>query len=179
MHTRSPRSARSPKALTFLRVPVLLAVGMMTMGSGMGNPGCGSSSVPDCEEGCDIGGTYQLQFADPSPPGGQCETWGAGVPQGPLVLEEANGYITATLDGITLSTYYSGEPSRKLDFAVGQRLTDKKLDRTVRITSTVAAPSPSSSTDRSVIEGEYVLELVSTENTALKCLIQRNFTATR
>ncbi|GMU08609.1 MULTISPECIES: hypothetical protein [Corallococcus] len=180
MHIESPRSARSLKAVTFLRVPVLLAVGMMTMGSGMGNPGCGSgSSIPDCKEGCAIEGTYTLQFADTSPPGGGCERLGVGLPQGPLVLEAAAGYVTGRLDGVTLTTYYSGEPSRKLDFAVGQFLTDQKLDRNIRITSTVAAPSPRSPTDRSVIEGKYVLELASSENIDLKCFIERDFTATR
>ncbi|RKG68791.1 hypothetical protein D7W79_33715 [Corallococcus exercitus] len=178
MHTESPRSTRSSKAVTFLRVPVLLAAGMMTMGSGMGNPGCGSS-YPDCEEGCAIEGTYTLQFADTSPPGGGCERLGVGLPKGPLVLNVSDGYVTGELDGITLSTYYYGEPSRKLDFSVSQLLTDQKLDRTIRITSTVAAPSPRSSTDRSVIEGEYELRLASSENIDLQCFIQRNFTATR
>ncbi|QAT87158.1 hypothetical protein EJ065_5625 [Corallococcus coralloides] len=178
MHVESPRSARSPKAVTFLRIPVLLAVGMMTMGSGMGNPGCGSG-VPECEEGCAIAGTYTLQFADSSPPGAGCEALGFGLPQGPLVLTLSDSYVTAKFGDETLSTYYEGEPSRALDFSTAQYLTEKNVRRTVLIDSTVAAPSPRSATDRSVIEGEYDLEILSSEDNRVKCHIKRNFTATR
>ncbi|AFE06646.1 hypothetical protein COCOR_05904 [Corallococcus coralloides DSM 2259] len=179
MHIESSRSARSPKAATFLRIPVLLAVGMMTMGSGMGNPGCGSSSPPDCEEGCAIEGTYTLQFADSSPPGEGCEALGFGLPQGPLVLTLSDSYVTAKFGDETLSAYYEGEPARRLYFSTAQYLTEKKVRRTVRIDSTVAAPSPRSATDRSVIEGTYDLEILASEDNSVKCHIKRNFTATR
>ncbi|MBZ4373855.1 hypothetical protein [Corallococcus sp. AS-1-6] len=180
MHSESPRSARSPKAVTFLRIPVLLAVGMMTMGSGMGNPGCGGNTYPDCEEGCAIAGTYTLQFEDTSPPGEGCEALGQRLPQGPLVLTMTGGsYITTRFGDDELSTHYSGEPARRLDFSTARILTEEKVRRTLDIRSTVAAPAPRSDTDSSRIEGEYTLELFSTEDSSVKCLIQRNFTATR
>ncbi|NOK17340.1 hypothetical protein [Corallococcus carmarthensis] len=178
MHVESPRSARTPKAVTFLRIPVLLAVGMMTMGSGMGNPGCGGSSVSVCEGGCAIAGTYTLQFADTSPPGDECEALGLGLPKGPLVVNLSGTYATATLDGASLSTYYYGEPSWELNLFGSQTLTETTWYNTV-FTATVAAPAPQSDTDSSTIEGEYKLESYSSDKTASKCIIRRNFTATR
>ncbi|RKH54051.1 hypothetical protein D7X55_21270 [Corallococcus sp. AB049A] len=177
MHVESPRSARSPKAVTFLRIPVLIAVGMMTMGSGMGNPGC-SSSTPECDEGCAIGGTYTFQLEDTSPPGEGCVALGLELPKGPLVLTTSDSYVSGNIDDQYLSTYYEGEPSRTLDFSYAQRI-GEGLERRFEMKSTVAAPSPRKETDRSVIQGEYMLKIFAVEDGSVKCLIQRKFTATR
>ncbi len=178
MHVEAPRSARSPKVVTFLRIPVLVAVGMMTMGSGMGNPGCGSSSYSDCEEGCAISGTYAVQFADTSPPGEGCEALGQGLPAGPLVLSLSGTYVTGQLGDDYLSGYYHGEPSRELNFTLAQNQ-PVRLERILTIESTVRAPAPHSDTDASTIEGQYEVKLSSLDDGSVKCLIRRSFTATR
>ncbi|CAM4239651.1 hypothetical protein [Corallococcus exiguus] len=179
MHIESPRSARSPKAVTFLRIPVLIAMGMMTMGSGMGNPGCGGDSYNVCESGCAIGGTYTLQFADTSPPGDACDALGLGLPTGSLMLMRSGRSISASLGGMPLSGYYEfSEPSRTLTLSGTQSVTSTTW-YFVRVKSAVAAPAPETETDSSVIEGEYELTSGSSEETSVKCIIQRKFTATR
>ncbi|NPC69146.1 hypothetical protein D7Y27_24615 [Corallococcus sp. AB004] len=184
MHNESPRSARSPKAVTFLRIPVLLAVGMMTMGSGMGNPGCGSSSSGDddspfvCEGGCAIAGTYTVQFADTSPPDAACEKMGLGLPTGPLMLSLSGIRARGTFAGAELEANYTGGASRGLDL-LGTRQVTATTAYSVRMNSTVAAPAPESSTDRSVIEGTFELNGSTSDDGGSTCKIQRNFTATR
>jgi hypothetical protein len=182
MSNAAPSPVRSLKSKTFLRIPVLLAVGLMTMGSGMGNPGCGSSSSPssepECEGGCAISGSYTLQLADTSPVGADCEALGLGLPQGPLVVALSGTTATATLDGVNLSTPYHGEPSRRLNLAGTKALSDTDY-YTLEFVATVAAPAPRSDTDPSTLEGEYKLESYAQDRTDPKCVIRRVFTATR
>ncbi|NNB85151.1 hypothetical protein HJC10_04080 [Corallococcus exiguus] len=178
MHIESPRSARSPKAVTFLRIPVLLAVGMMTMGSGMGNPGCGGSNYSVCESGCAIGGTYTLQFADTSPPGEVCETLGLGLPTGPLELTRSGRTVSAGLDGMKLSGDYDFDEADRPLTLYGTKSVTSTRTYSGSIKSAVATPAPETETDTSVITGEY--ELIGTsEDNSLRCHIKRNFTATR
>jgi hypothetical protein len=179
MHIESPRSARSPKAVTFLRIPVLLAVGMMTMGSGMGNPGC-NSGPSECEEGCAIAGTYQLQFTDSSPPGQDCEAWGLGLHTGPMELAFDNPNLTTTLNEAELRGLYYGEPYYSV-YLYGSRYDpDIKQYYAITLEAKVTAPAPDKASAPSVIEGEYKLELEPYGDAGMPgCLIQRHFTATR
>ncbi|RKH57204.1 hypothetical protein D7W81_31775 [Corallococcus aberystwythensis] len=170
--------------MTFLRIPVLLAVGMMTMGSGMGNPGCGSSSSGGgdspfvCEGGCAIAGSYTFQFADTSPVDEACQKLGLGLPKGPLVLELRDIFATATLDGADLEAHYTGEPLRDLDLLGTRQLTETTA-YSLRLQSTVVAPAPRSASDGSKIEGTYELNGASSGPDGVSCRIKRNFTATR
>ncbi|MHA7632905.1 hypothetical protein [Corallococcus sp. M7] len=183
MHIESSRSARSPKAVSFLRIPVLLAVGMMTMGSGMGNPGCGSSSGGDdspfvCEGGCAISGTYTVQYTDTSPPEDGCRKLGFDLPTGPLVLSLNGINVTGTFAGLELEAHYTGGSSRELDL-LGARKVTETTGYSIRMNSTVAAPAPQSSSDRSVIEGTFELNAATSDDGGTECKILRNFTATR
>ncbi|NBD08905.1 hypothetical protein [Corallococcus silvisoli] len=183
MHTESPRASRISKAATLLRAPVLLAVGMMTMGSGMGNPGCGSGSSGEpapsvCESGCAIEGSYTLQFADTSPPGGGCEALGLKLPTGPLVLTYADTRVGTTLGGADLSGFYYGEPGLELHLSGTQELTATTWSST-SIQATVLAPAPQTATAPSTLQGTYELQTATTEASSPGCFIRRNFTATR
>lgn len=54
--------------LKYFRLPLLLVTGLMTLGSGMGNPGCGTGdSGPACDDGCYVEGTWRMTYADTSP----------------------------------------------------------------------------------------------------------------
>lgn len=181
MHIEASRSARSTKAVTFLRIPVLLAVGMMTMGSGLGNPGC-NSGPSECDEGCAIAGTYQLQFTDSSPPGQDCEAWGLGLPTGPMELAFDNPNVTTTLHDAEVRGLYYGEPYYGLSLYGSRLLPDSKGFYSVTIDARVAAPAPNKASAPSVIEGEYELELNPYgygDAGTPECLIRRHFTATR
>ncbi|MGE6761342.1 hypothetical protein ACQKGO_25215 [Corallococcus interemptor] len=179
MHIESPRSARSRKAVTFLRIPVLLAVGMMTMGSGMGNPGC-NSGPSGCDEGCAIAGTYQLQFTDSSPPGQDCEAWGLGLHTGPMVLAFDNPNLTTTLNDAEVRGLYYGEPYYSVFLYGSQRLPGSNEYYAITIDAEVTSPAPNKGSAPSVIEGEYKLELSPYGDAGTPgCLIQRHFTATR
>ncbi|MFP2898209.1 hypothetical protein [Corallococcus sp. 4LFB] len=179
MHTESPRSARSLKAVTFLRVPVLLAMGMMTMGSGLGNPGC-NSGPSECEDGCAIAGSYHLQFTDSSPPSADCEALGLGLPTGPLVLAFDNPTVTTTLNDVELTGLYFGEHSLSLNLYGNRLLPDDKGFYSVRLEAKVLAPAPDKASAPASIEGEYELAVHPASDAGIpECLIQRNFTATR
>lgn len=98
MHDTSTGSVRHPSLFKRLRIPLLLVVGVMTMGSGMGNPGCGSSSVPDCEEGCNIQGTYALSFVMDNPVPRSCSDLGLTLPSVLVIEREGNsGYVSGQL----------------------------------------------------------------------------------
>ncbi|WP_223635956.1 hypothetical protein [Corallococcus sp. EGB] len=180
MHIESSRGTRSSKVVTFLRIPVLVAVGLVTMGSGMVSPGCGGSSThPDGEDGCAISGTYAVQLADTSPPGEGCEALGERLPTGPLVLNlSAGSYVTGKFGDDSLSTDYYGEPFRELEFGTMRNLSEQ-VQRTFSIEATVRAPAPRTDTDASTLEGRYEAKLTSVDGGSVKCLIQRDFTATR
>ncbi|WP_338261791.1 hypothetical protein [Corallococcus caeni] len=179
MHTESPRSARSSKAMTFLRVPVLLAVGMMTMGSGLGNPGC-NSGPSECEDGCAIAGSYHLQFTDSSPPGADCEALGLGLPTGPLVLAFDNPTVTTTLNDVELTGLYFGEYRLDLSLYGNQPLPDDKGYYSVQLEARMLAPAPDKASAPASIEGEYALTVYPDSDAGIpKCSIKRNFTATR
>ncbi|WP_434299460.1 hypothetical protein [Corallococcus exiguus] len=179
MHIESPRGARSPKAVTFLRIPVLLAVGMMTMGSGLGNPGC-NSGPDECEDGCAIAGTYQLQFTDSSPPGADCEAWGLGLPTGPLVLAFDNPTVTTTVNDAELRGLYYGECSLSLNLFGTRTLPDNQGYYSVSLEAKVLEPAPAKASAPASFEGEYELTVEPSGDAGMAgCRIKRNFTATR
>jgi hypothetical protein len=101
----------------YLRLPLLLLTGLVAMGSGGGNPGCGgkSNSGYPCDEGCFLAGTWELTYADTSPLPQECLDAGLALPQGPLVISNGVGtYITGTASGQPLSGHYHGDTSLSL-----------------------------------------------------------------
>lgn len=180
MHIESSRGTRSPKVVTFLRIPVLVSVGLMTMGSGMGNPGC-NSGPSECEDGCAIAGTYQLQFTDSSPPSEDCEAWGLGLPTGPLVLAfDVNPTVTTTLNDVELRGLYYGEYNLSFSLYGNRSLSDSQGFYSVSIDARMLAPAPHKASAPATIEGEYELKLEPYGDAGTPgCLIRRSFTATR
>ncbi|RKH35910.1 hypothetical protein D7Y13_00595 [Corallococcus praedator] len=120
MHDTSSRGPRSPSLFKHLRIPLLLAVGGMTMGSGLGNPGCGSGGVPDCEDGCNVQGTYALVFEEAPPLSQGCTDLGLTLPT-ELVLERQgnSGYVTGRLLGHGLSGGIYESSNTRLDLSIG------------------------------------------------------------
>ena len=175
MNDVSTGSVRPPSPFKYLRIPLLLAVGVMTMGSGLGNPGCGSSGVPDCEENCDIQGTYPLVFQDSSALQPGCAELGLTLPTELIIQREGNsGYITGQLLGQPLygSLYESTNTSLQLStetFApdgTGYAL----------IVSGRFSEEARTDTQPLTFSGEFQ---IFSRDTAEKCEVDRLFTSTR
>ncbi|RKG93676.1 hypothetical protein [Corallococcus terminator] len=182
MPTHSPLSSRPSKFVPVLRIPVLLATALMTMGSGMGNPGCGSGSSsspaePTCEKGCAIAGSYQLAFDDASPLPDGCKAMNVTLPRGPLELSYANTELTATLNGVDLSGYYYGAPD--LTFLLGG--SHDVTDKTWYHVSLKADVSPSPETDATpvTLRGTYEVSTYTSEENGPACVFRRTYKAYR
>jgi hypothetical protein len=177
--------ARAPKAAPFLRVPVLLAMGLVSMGSGMGNPGCGGSSggppspTTFCDSGCAIEGTYALQFEDGSALGDECAALNVALPTDTvLVLDkqvDALPHFT-TLGGARLSGHFYGAPTTLglYGYAPG---TPEGKSVSIALEMEVPAPGPETHEEPLVFQGVYTLKTVPS-NTP-NCSVTRRFTATR
>ncbi|CAM4451648.1 hypothetical protein [Corallococcus exiguus] len=117
----SSAQRRSSKVVTYLRLPVLLATAMMTMGSGMGAGGCGSSgpSKPDCTSGCEISGTYTLTFEDTSELPEGCRRLEATLPTEPMVIrhqyDSSNDWFNIDIGQRWLTGFFKGNGGRKVE----------------------------------------------------------------
>ncbi|MDC0709069.1 hypothetical protein POL68_11405 [Stigmatella sp. ncwal1] len=170
-----------PHVLKPLRIPLLLGLGMMTMGSGLGNPGCGSQtdsdSSPTCVSGCAIEGTYRLQFEDTSTLPADCMALGLTLPNGPLVLTFANTLVEATLEGDELSGAYYGEPGLRFSLS-GSRDISEKIGSLLEMTASVS-PAPQTATTPVTLQGTFKLTTFSSESNSPGCAYTRRYTATR
>jgi|GEM_PF-5977378 len=101
-----------PSAVKHLRIPLLLVTAALSMGSGMGNPGCGSSSDNKCRGDCAIDGTYVIRFEDTTSLGTNCAQAGLTLPEGAQLLITREGDTTivrASLGELQLTgDYYGG-----------------------------------------------------------------------
>lgn len=174
MHDVSTGSVRPPSPFKSLRIPLLLAVGVMTMGSGMGNPGCGSSSVPDCEN-CDIQGTYPLVFEVTSPLQQGCTDLGLTLPTELIIQREGNsGYITGQLLGQPL--YGTMYESTNTSLQLSTETSAPDGTGYALIVSGRFSEEARTDTQPLTFSGEFQ---IFSRDTAEKCEVDRLFTSTR
>ena len=94
----------------YLRLPLLLLTGLFTMGSGMGNPGCGGDDpgALECKDDCYVEGTWELRYAYPSRLPAECLEDGVVLPTGPLKIVRIEESVLASVGDLTLSGSYLG-----------------------------------------------------------------------
>ncbi|WP_338865472.1 hypothetical protein [Myxococcus stipitatus] len=168
-----------------LRIPLLLLTAALSMGSGMGNPGCGDDDPPTtCERGCAIGGTYVMRFQETSSLGPDCGLAGVILPEGaPLVLtrEGSSPDVTATLGDVTLRGQYFGlghgslilrgthqvrgreEPMSELEYTL-----EGSFDH-----------GPTRADEAVSFTAAFSVSRVNVPERAPGCIVSRRFTATR
>ncbi|HEX8702409.1 MAG TPA: hypothetical protein VF815_26485 [Myxococcaceae bacterium] len=179
----APQSPQPSSLRKFVRISLLLGLGVLTSGSGLGNPGCDSGGGDDddvprtCVNGCAIDGTYQFQFEDTSTLSSECSALGLMLPKGPLVLTFADSRIEATLDGYRMSGAYSGEP--ELDFNLtGRKVLSERRIYFLQLTGDVS-PSPQTATTPVKLQGSFQLLTLNNEPNGTECTYSRTYTATR
>lgn len=166
-----------------VRLPLVVLTALLTMGSGWGNPGCGSGGEDveyDCLEGCEIQGTYQLTYEDTSPLGPDCDKISAALPPGPLVLERDgrnDSFVTTRVAGMQLQGTYLGVPDRNLLLEGAGILGTSGAF--VRLRFDGAFPSgPQSASEPATFSGTFALEQ-DADSSGQRCVVTRAFTATR
>jgi len=188
MNDTSPGHTRRPSLVRYVRLPLLALTALLTMGSGMGNPGCNSSDEDvqvDCVNGCEIQGTYQLTFEDTAPLGPECDELSLSLPAGPLVLARPDAddgaVVTATVGDVAISGTYLGFPNRNLYLdGTGTR----QLSGTQSVGYKLAfdgsfSRGPERASDPVTFSGTFTLEQQNSDGDGALCTVQRAFTATR
>jgi hypothetical protein len=186
MNDISPGGTRHPSPIRYVRLPLLALTALLTMGSGMGNPGCSDEDLEvDCVGGCEIQGTYQLTFTDTSPLGAECDELSLSLPTGPLVLtrelEDDDAIVTAELGDVSLSGSYLGIASKSL-FLSGTGT--KQLAGNQGVTYKLVfdggfASDPKRASDPATFSGTFTLEQQTSDGDGALCTVQRAFSATR
>jgi hypothetical protein len=180
------KNVTSSPVTTYLRLPLLVLAGVLCMGSGLGNPGCGSgssgdSNQPACKGKCAVEGTYQLTFEDTSPLAPGCQELGLSLPTGPLVISRDDAELSTRLNGLEVTGNYFGtdHPETKLR---GDGTARTPSGATVPITVLIEAtfePQPDDTTQPSVLKGLYEVYRTDKEYDVTPCKGFRAFTATR
>ncbi|HEX8438992.1 hypothetical protein [Archangium sp.] len=176
-----------------LRLPLLAMLGAMTMGSGLGNPGCGSSGndstpyvPPVCDGTCDaMAGTYRLSFQSEGPLGADCDKLGMKLPA-ELEFSRNGDTLKGTVSRVELTgAYYPGAsqpPNISLAGEKAMTLADGR-NHLVRVSINGQFKTvPASTQEPSTFTGTYYafrIPLVEEPEGGLKCDIVRMFTATR
>ncbi len=180
--TRPP--ATPQPLLRTLRLPLVAIAGVLCMGSGLGNPGCGGggdgpSEPPECIDKCAVEGRYRLTFQDTSPLGPGCAEMGLALPTEPLVLTRNGVELQSTLHGVALTGSYLGSVLPQMSIqgtgtvrnAAGTGYT---VDIAIHGNFTT---QPDTTSEPSVITGRYVLQHFGSQDS--KCDVERAVTATR
>lgn len=185
------RGKKSPNAVAYLRVPLLLVTAVLSMGSGMGNPGCGSDGDDDdvveperCESGCAISGAYMFRFQDPTPLSADCGRVGVSLPEGKSVVVVQKGTevdITATLGELQLTgSHYGSTPkSIVLRAVVELRRREGPPTEMLYLIEGDFAEAPESLDAPASFSGTFNASHVNTVEGDPECRVVRRFTATR
>jgi hypothetical protein len=187
MNDSLPGGARRSSIVRYTRLPLLALAATLSMGSGMGNPGCGDEDLEvDCVGGCEIQGTYQLTFTDTSPLGPECDELSVSLPTGPLVLtrelEDDDAIVTSTLGDVELSGSYLGIASKSLFLSGTGRTALLSGNQTVTyklVFDGSFASDPKRASDPATFSGTFTLEQQELDGDGASCTVSRAFTATR
>ena len=175
MH-EAPTTSRSP--LKYLRrVPLLLVTGLLTMGSGGGNPGCSGSYEPCEDNDCFVEGTWRFTFTDTSPLPQECSKTGAALPTGPMEVTRAESAVTGTVGDLVVTGAYSGGSFTDLPLSGDQRVGVVGASRIVYSYSGSLSTSPKSVQESVTWTGRLSIYRERTPEGA--CDVTREFTATR
>ncbi|MCP3137345.1 hypothetical protein [Pyxidicoccus xibeiensis] len=167
-------SSQSNSRARQLRLPLLLLTGLLSMGSGMGNPGCGTESGPGCEDGCYVEGTWDLTYPDTSPLPVECAL---GLPTGPLTITRAASSLIATADDRILKGQFTGRGDTTF-YLWGRMETGSTLADSYSFTfDGELSQSPQSKQEPLTWKGTYSLYDSTSGNEG--CKVERAFTATR
>ncbi|NTX08364.1 hypothetical protein [Myxococcus sp. CA040A] len=186
------REKKSPTAVTYLRVPLLLVTAMLTMGSGMGNPGCGSGDDKDdddigperCESGCAISGAYVFRFQDATPLSADCGLLGVSLPEGERVVVVQKGSevdITATLGELQLTGSHYGSTTKHIVLRAIVQLQRREGPPTelLYLIEGQFTEGPESVDAPASFSGTFNANHVNTVAGDPECRVVRRFTATR
>ncbi|WP_434383771.1 hypothetical protein [Melittangium boletus] len=178
-----PQSARFP-----LRLPLIAMLGVMTMGSGLGNPGCGSSdhtpSPPAiCDDTCDvIAGTYALTFPKLQLVG-DCERLGLKLPTEMKFARDGEA-VKGSMSDIPLAGRY--EPGTRPRIVIEGESTQKLADGNMhRLSASIVGQFntvPASASAPSTYTGHYYSYRLAPQGEPsdnVRCDISADFTATR
>lgn len=173
-----------PSAVKHLRVPLLLVTAALSMGSGMGNPGCGDISDNKCSGDCAIDGTYVIRFEDPSPLGANCGLAGVTLPEGERLIIDREGDTTAvhaTLGDVQLTGNYYGGTYTGLSLSGGTTFQGREGPPSEMrlLFSGYFEEAPSREDSRAVFTGSFSANRVNVPEGAPPCEVYRQFTATR
>lgn len=173
-----------PSAVKHLRIPLLLVTAALSMGSGMGNPGCGGTSESRCDKGCAIDGTYVIRFADTRSLGADCATAGATLPEGEALVIRREGTSTdvnASLGDLQLTATYYGGSYTLMTLSGGRTVQGREEPASeLRYSFTGAFDEAPERTDTpAVFSGTFAVSRVNVPAGAPPCEVSRNFTAKR
>lgn len=187
---REPRHARPP-----LSLPLVALLGVMTMGSGLGNSGgCGPSNYssesppyvpPVCDDGCDaLAGTYQVSYKDKTPVDAGCAAIGMKLPT-EWVIERQGDKPVLWVNGRSIQgTYYSDE--KPLEIYFGEEYESVSADgqrHTLRFIVAGDVPTmPTSAQQSATFTGDvyhYRVGNAAEPASTIQCSFDRVFTATR
>ncbi|MCY1002746.1 hypothetical protein OWM54_36915 [Myxococcus sp. MISCRS1] len=177
---------------TYLRVPLLLVTAVLSMGSGMGNPGCDSGdddvdviAPEECEFGCAVSGAYVFRFQDTTPLSAECGQVGVSLPEGERVVVVQNGRevdIQGTLGEVPLtgSHYKVGEDKHLVLRAVVElRRREGPPTELLYLIEGVFAEPPERLDAPASFSGTFNASHVKTMDGDPECRVVRRFTATR
>jgi hypothetical protein len=182
--TRPPAEPLSP--LQTLRLPLVAIVGVLCMGSGLGNPGCdfggdASSEPPKCIDKCAVEGRYRLTFEDTSPLGPGCAEMGLALPTEPLVITRNEVELRSTLHGVELLGSYLGSVLLPQMSIQGTGTVRNAAGTSYPVEIAIHGnftSQPDTTSEPSVITGRYLLRH-NVGQDASKCDVERAVTATR
>ena len=170
------RGSVSRSRVKYLRLPLLLLTGVLSMGSGMGNPGCGGGdSEPACVDDCFIEGTWDISYAYPSQLPRECLEAGVVLPTGPLEITRTHANITATVGDLVIDGVYSGGGFDNLSLSGLQDAGSAPHRHRFRYSGTLS-PLPSSKDKPLSWVGTFNISPFDSEG---PCVAELGFTATR
>ncbi|MCP3098470.1 hypothetical protein LZ198_06215 [Myxococcus sp. K15C18031901] len=187
MHDTTFRGHGWRPVVKALRLPLVVVCAVLTMGSGMGNPGCGGGdSSPTQGRGGEIQGTYVLRFDDASSLGADCAASGVSLPQGKtLVLSRPSDgvEVTATLEGesFDLTGIYFGGGVMSLDLTGrAQRWGREESPFFLRyVFEGDFSQDPTRADEQVTFSGTFRVTHEDTVEGQPRCSVERGFTATR
>ncbi len=169
------RYSRPQRLFRFLRLPLLVILVPLSMGSGMGGSGCGDSDPP-CVKGCAIEGTYAVTLAEGDSLPAGCIESGIALPESPfsvLVSRDEKGQIDAMFAGLRGGTSYTGAPLYLLEMWINRtNKADEPYSTSLKGKFTQA---PDKATDPATFEGTFEIGLDYSD----VCRVTRAFTAVR
>ncbi|WP_144370141.1 hypothetical protein [Myxococcus stipitatus] len=168
-----------------LRLPLLLVTAVLSMGSGMGNPGCGDDERPTtCERGCAVSGTYVMRFEETTSLGPDCGMAGVTLPEGEKLVLEREGRsptVIARLGSIGLIGEYFGTGYSNLSLRGGVQVRGREepVSELEYELDGYFDHGPTREDEAVRFVGTFSVSRVNVPSGAPGCVVSRRFTATR